>query len=212
MTNAILRASGQVCIAIKRIYVHASRFNELTEKLGESFDRVVVGDGLVPETTMGPLNNKTQFDFVTGLVDKSAQKNLRVITKGKKSPSSWGEGYFMLPSIPRCERRDEIVRCEQFGPVIYHALRKRDDGFRAQNNTVWRCASVVPKIAHAEVWRIGLKPARILNNANIQDCTSNSGIQSVFSRESFGRSDHYPDMASRNKNRMLYSSDGGIMG
>src|SRR5262252_4263438 len=40
MTNAILRAAGQVCIAIKRIYVHDSRYDELVQKLGDSFDRV----------------------------------------------------------------------------------------------------------------------------------------------------------------------------
>src|SRR5437899_5339485 len=66
MTHAILRASGQVCIAIKRVYVHNSRLSELVEKLAQSFDRVIVGDGLAPETTMGPLNNKAQFEFVTG--------------------------------------------------------------------------------------------------------------------------------------------------
>src|SRR5579862_8569916 len=100
LRHAILRASGQVCIAIKRIYVHHSRLSELTEKLEESFGQVVVGDGLAQETTMGPLNNKSQFDFVTGLIDKCVQRNLRVLTKGRKlSIASWNEGFFMLPSI-----------------------------------------------------------------------------------------------------------------
>src|SRR5262245_1387042 len=98
MTNAILRAAGQVCIAIKRIYVHESRLDELVGKLSESFDRRVVGDGLAPETTMGPLNNKAQFDFVTRLVEQCENKGLTVITKGKMlAPNFWQDGYFMLP-------------------------------------------------------------------------------------------------------------------
>src|SRR5262249_37356920 len=80
MTHAVLRGAGQVCIAIKRIYVHRSRYDELVNKLSQSFDRVVVGDGLAPETTMGPLNNKSQFDFVAGLIERSRNLGLTVLT------------------------------------------------------------------------------------------------------------------------------------
>ena len=93
MTNAILRAAGQVCIAIKRIYVHETRFEELVDKLARSFDSIVVGDGLKQETTMGPLNNKAQFDFVSGLLQRSERRGLTIITKGQKlDPAGWSEG------------------------------------------------------------------------------------------------------------------------
>jgi acyl-CoA reductase-like NAD-dependent aldehyde dehydrogenase len=120
MTNAILRAAGQVCIAIKRIYVHDSRYDELVQKLGDSFERIVVGDGLVVGTTMGPLNNKAQFGYVTGLIDECERAGLAVMTKGKKGdPATWDQGFFVLPSIVLGAREnDAIVRCEQFGPVI----------------------------------------------------------------------------------------------
>jgi acyl-CoA reductase-like NAD-dependent aldehyde dehydrogenase len=120
MTNAILRAAGQVCIAIKRIYVHHSRYDELVDKLGYSFDRIVVGDGLAPGTTMGPLNNKSQFDFVIGLIDECKKAGLTVMTKGKKAdPATWDEGFFVLPSIILgAKDNDAIVKYEQFGPII----------------------------------------------------------------------------------------------
>jgi len=120
MTNAVLRAAGQVCIAIKRIYVHAARFDELLEKLAGAFDRAVVGDGLVPDTTMGPLNNRSQFEFVSGIIDQCRTAGLTVLTKGRKlNPAAWHEGYFMLPSIVLgAGEHHEIVRCEQFGPVV----------------------------------------------------------------------------------------------
>lgn len=120
MTNAILRAAGQVCVAIKRIYVHDSRYDELVQKLADSFDKSVVGDGLAPETTMGPLNNKAQFDFVAGLIDRCRRKGLSVLTKGTKlDPKTWSEGFFMLPAIVLgANENDEIVKCEQFGPLV----------------------------------------------------------------------------------------------
>src|SRR5262249_54888087 len=120
MTHAVLRAAGQVCIAIKRIYVHQSRYDELVGKLSQSFDRVVIGDGLAPETTMGPLNNKTQFDFVTDLINQCKNAGFTVLTKGRKlDPKTWYQGFFMLPSIVLgAEESHQIVRCEQFGPVV----------------------------------------------------------------------------------------------
>jgi|SRR5262245_258959 len=120
MTHAILRAAGQVCIAIKRLYVHQTRCDELVGKLSQAFDRVVVGDGLASETTMGPLNNKPQFDFVTDLVDQCKKEGLTVLTKGRKlDPKTWDQGFFLLPSIVLgAGESHEIVRCEQFGPLI----------------------------------------------------------------------------------------------
>ena len=120
MTTAILRASGQVCIAIKRVYVHQSRYDELVEKLSQAFARVVVGDGLDPVTTMGPLNNRTQFDFVNSLIEECRAKGLSVRTKGAMlDAKTWDAGFFMLPSIVLgAGEGDRIVRCEQFGPVI----------------------------------------------------------------------------------------------
>src|SRR5205814_3772666 len=71
----------------------SSDLEELVEKLSEAFDRVVVGDGLAAETTMGPLNNKMQFDFVSGLVEQSRHQGRTILTKGKKlSPDTWDQG------------------------------------------------------------------------------------------------------------------------
>ena len=120
MTRAILRASGQVCVAIKRIYVHESRHDELLDKLAEAFDKTTVGDGLAAGTTMGPLGNKAQFDFVNGLIDRSRKQGLDVQTYGRKLDGrEWDHGYFLLPSIVKgVQHPDEIVGCEQFGPLV----------------------------------------------------------------------------------------------
>ncbi|MFS0575791.1 aldehyde dehydrogenase family protein [Sporosarcina sp. 179-K 3D1 HS] len=116
----VLRAAGQVCSAIKRIYVHESRYDELVEKLTKSFERVVVGDGIQPDVTMGPLNNESQFNYVTGLLERTLQTGANVVTAGiQLDPETWDHGYFMLPSIVTGAQQDsEIVQAEQFGPVI----------------------------------------------------------------------------------------------
>jgi acyl-CoA reductase-like NAD-dependent aldehyde dehydrogenase len=203
MTHAILRAAGQVCIAIKRIYVHKSRHDELVEKLSDSFDRIVVGNGLVTETTMGPLNNKAQFDFVVTLIERCRHSGLTVLTKGRKlDPDSWDEGFFMLPSIVLGAREDHtIVRCEQFGPVIpIMSFTDEDDAVARANNT--------PYGLRASVWTTSRARAQLLADRLEAGAVfwNNHGIfrdlhiefpgikQSGFSRESRSAAlDHYVD-------------------
>jgi acyl-CoA reductase-like NAD-dependent aldehyde dehydrogenase len=116
----ILRAAGQVCSAIKRVYVHESRYDEVLQKLTREFERVVVGDGIQPDVTMGPLNNQAQFDYVNGLLERTVKAGGKVITAGiQLNPETWNQGYYMLPSIVTgVNQQSEVVRVEQFGPVI----------------------------------------------------------------------------------------------
>lgn len=116
----ILRAAGQVCSAIKRVYVHESRYDEVLQKLTKEFERVVVGDGIQPDVTMGPLNNQAQFDYVNGLLERTVKAGGKVITAGiQLNPETWNQGYYMLPSIVTgVNQQSEVVRVEQFGPVI----------------------------------------------------------------------------------------------
>jgi len=203
MTNAILRSAGQVCVAIKRIYVHESRYTELLDKLSASFDKVTVGDGMNPATTMGPLNNKPQFDFVRDLVDRCRRENLDVLTRGRKlEPSTWDSGYFMLPSIVLgADTNDEIVACEQFGPVI-PVLRfgDMDEVMTRANSTEFGLRASVwtadPDRAKAVADRLQAGAVFFNNHGIFQDLHLEfPGVkQSGFGRESrFAGLDHYAD-------------------
>jgi acyl-CoA reductase-like NAD-dependent aldehyde dehydrogenase len=116
----ILRAAGQVCSAIKRIYVHESKYEEVIEKLKKEFSRIRVGNGIQPDVEMGPLNNKSQYDYVNGLIKRAAESGATVWTGGiQLDPESWEQGYFIMPTIiTGVDQTSEIVRAEQFGPVI----------------------------------------------------------------------------------------------
>lgn len=116
----ILRAAGQVCSAIKRIYVHESRYEEVIEKLKREFSRIRVGNGIQPDVEMGPLNNRSQYEYVNGLIQRAVESGANVITGGiQLDPDSWDQGYFIMPTIiTGVDQTSEIVRAEQFGPVI----------------------------------------------------------------------------------------------
>jgi acyl-CoA reductase-like NAD-dependent aldehyde dehydrogenase len=108
--------NGQVCSAIKRVYVPQSRYDEYVEALAECARGVVVGDGMAEGTQLGPINNKPQFDRVTELVGDALAGGARAVTGGKPMDRP---GYFFEPTIlADISDGARIVDEEQFGPAL----------------------------------------------------------------------------------------------
>lgn len=108
--------SGQVCRAIKRLYVHASIFEPLADALAGIAGSVKVGNGMEAGTQLGPVNNRAQFERVIGLVDDARARGARMVTGG--APLD-GPGYFYPPTLVADVADDvPLVAEEQFGPVL----------------------------------------------------------------------------------------------
>lgn len=107
--------SGQVCIAMKRLYVHESIYDEMCDELATLADAAIIGDGLEQGTQLGPLQNKMQFEKVQELL-ADAGKNGKIIAGGVVPDQP---GYFIRPTIVRdVSDGTRIVDEEQFGPVL----------------------------------------------------------------------------------------------
>jgi acyl-CoA reductase-like NAD-dependent aldehyde dehydrogenase len=133
--------SGQVCAAIKRVYVPDAIYDEFCNELAKLAAAAVVGDGMDEKTQFGPIQNKMQFEKVKGyLADAHARG--KVIAGGSVLDRP---GYFVEPTIVRDIPDDaRVVREEQFGPVL-PVLRYRDleDAItRANDSEYGLCGSV----------------------------------------------------------------------
>jgi len=108
--------SGQVCIAIKRLYVHESIYPQMVEALAHQAHQAKMGDGLDPATQLGPMNNKMQFERVISLVEDAKRSGGCMVTGG--NPRA-GSGYFFEPTIVTdISDGVRLVDEEQFGPVL----------------------------------------------------------------------------------------------
>ncbi len=147
MYLASFASSGQICMAMKRLYVHESRYDEVVDGVRAACDRAVVGDGLLPETTMGPLNNGKQLNVVKSMISEARSHDADVIELGQVPDQALydGGGYFQKPTLVlNADQNLTVVREEQFGPVLPIAkFKTEDDAIALANDSDFGlCSSV----------------------------------------------------------------------
>ncbi len=153
--------SGQVCLAIKRAYVHNSQYDEICDELVSLAKQAVVDDGSKQGAQYGPLQNKQQFDKVREMIDDAATHG--TVEGGETLDRS---GYFIRPAIVRdIDDNARVVREEQFGPVlpvlryedVDDAIARANDSDQGLGGTVWssnkeRALQVASKMETGMVW------------------------------------------------------------
>ena len=153
---------GQVCTAIKRLYVPEPMYAALVRALGDLAGRVKVGPGLDPASEMGPINNRSQFDRICELVDDAKRNGATIVAGGRPR----GRGYFYEPTVVSdISDGTRLVDEEQFGPVLpIVPYRDLDDAIERANGThyglgasVWssdrdRAIAVASRLESGTAW------------------------------------------------------------
>jgi aldehyde dehydrogenase len=118
LVTGAFTTTGQVCVAIKRVYAPRHRVAELAEGLAAALADTVVGNGLDPESTMGPLTTERQRKIVTELVSGAESAGATVRFCGELGAAT-ERGYFLRPAIVTGTPEDHpLVQNEQFGPAL----------------------------------------------------------------------------------------------
>jgi acyl-CoA reductase-like NAD-dependent aldehyde dehydrogenase len=155
--------SGQICMAVKRVFAHESVAERLTEALARKAQHVKVGSGFEPDVEIGPLQNKPQYDKVLSILQDARERGARFVTGGKALPRP---GYFIAPTIVSgLEEGSRLVDEEQFGPVLpVLTFKTIDEAVRRANATryglgasVWsadvtRAQEVATQLEAGTVW------------------------------------------------------------
>jgi acyl-CoA reductase-like NAD-dependent aldehyde dehydrogenase len=134
---AIYDTTGQICMNAKRVYVHASRLDEVVEGLSARLQRVKLGYGLDADTTMGPLHSPAQKKFVDELIQEAKDAGARVVEFGELPGEEMQGGNFVRPAIVvNPDPKLRVVTEEQFGPVIpVIPFETEEEAVRAANDT-----------------------------------------------------------------------------
>ena len=129
-------------MAVKRIYVPADRLEGWGDALAAVLSRTVVGDGLDPEVTMGPVHTRVAHDRVEVMIAEARASGGRVVRPARVAS---GTGWVVPPAVVLGPAPDtELVVEEQFAPALpvlpYGSV---DEAVEAANSTRFGlCASV----------------------------------------------------------------------
>jgi acyl-CoA reductase-like NAD-dependent aldehyde dehydrogenase len=107
--------AGQICIAIKRLYVHDSIYDEVCSRLSEMAEATVVASGDAQNVGMGPVQNAVQYQKVKALIESSKAHGTLIAG----SDNIAGPGFFIRPTLFKdITDGTPLVDEEQFGPVL----------------------------------------------------------------------------------------------
>ncbi|KAF7560280.1 hypothetical protein G7046_g3861 [Stylonectria norvegica] len=165
--------AGQLCLAIKRIYVHEKIYEPFRDALVKYTKSLKYGEGNTEGVYLGPVQNAMQYERVKTFFDDIKKDKLNVAVGGEIPD---GPGYFVPPTIiDRPDRASRIVAEEPFGPIVplltfssdEEAIQLTNDTKFGLGASVWssniqRANSMAEQIESGCVWvnmHYGLNPS-----------------------------------------------------
>jgi succinate-semialdehyde dehydrogenase/glutarate-semialdehyde dehydrogenase len=134
------RNAGQVCVSPTRFFVHDKVYDNFVGKFIDIAKKTKVGDGLAPDTRMGPLANPRRINAIEAFVADAEDKGAKVETGGKRIGN---QGNFFEPTVlTEVPENARIMTEEPFGPVaVMLRFKETDDVLERANKLPFGLAS-----------------------------------------------------------------------
>jgi succinate-semialdehyde dehydrogenase / glutarate-semialdehyde dehydrogenase len=110
-----VRNAGQVCVSPTRFYVHEKAYDEFLEEFIKTLKTVKVGDGLDPETQMGPLAHERRVPVMNKFVENARERGGKIVLGGEPLDRT---GNYFAPTVVTDLPEDSMLMTEEpFGPI-----------------------------------------------------------------------------------------------
>jgi len=137
--SAAYGSAGERCMAVSVLVTVGDIADPLMEAIEERIPKVKIGDGMDPESEMGPLVTREHRDRVAAYMDGAREQGARVRVDGREHPRFRGDGYFLGVSlIDDVTEEMDCYRDEIFGPVLSTVrVDTYDQAVRLVNENPW---------------------------------------------------------------------------
>jgi phenylacetaldehyde dehydrogenase len=145
VAGAIFFNHGQCCCAGSRLFAGPGVRDELIDRVSEIAAGTRLGDGFDPDTEMGPLVSREQYDRVTSYIASGTEQGAQIRQGGQERPAGLDKGHFVRPTVFSDVKNDmRVVREEIFGPVVcVQPFEDLDEVIAKGNDTSYGLAASV---------------------------------------------------------------------
>jgi succinate-semialdehyde dehydrogenase/glutarate-semialdehyde dehydrogenase len=145
------RNSGQTCISANRIYVQDGIYDDFVSRFVDAAAKLKVGNGLDPETKVGPLIEQAAVDKVERHVSDAIDRGGELLLGGEGLG-----GLFWRPTVIAGVVPEAAMACEEtFGPIAGFArFADEDEVVRAANDTPYGLAAYYCTRDMGRIWRL----------------------------------------------------------
>src|SRR3546814_313253 len=137
-----IRNAGQVCVSPTRFYVHEKAYDRFLEGFIDALKNVKVGDGLDPETQMGPLAHERRVPTMKKFVENALQVGGKVLLGGEALERT---GHYFSPTVVTELPENAMLMTEEpFGPIApIVRFSDTDEAIRRANSLPFVLSSYV---------------------------------------------------------------------
>ena len=212
---AVFLTSGQICMALKRLYIHRSRFDDVVSGLAAHLDKQRIGSGLKQGVTMGPVNNQRQQSVVQSMLDEAAARDADIRPHGIIDDEDlFQKGYFFRPSLVLNADHDlAVVKDEQFGPVLpVIPFDADDDAIAMANDSNLGLSSSVWSADTARAVKLARRLETGFTNINAHGPTAMDGLSPFggVKQSGIGRNFGYEGIAQFQEIHSISGTSGDI--
>ena len=137
---------GQICISINRVYVVEEIADIFIERVLDAVAKLKVGNGLDPETDLGPMFRDSLRQRTKEHIEDALKKGARVLFGGTEPMGKeYEKGFFFMPTVlVGVNHQMRIMREETFGPVMpIMVVRDLKQALELANDTCYGLAAYV---------------------------------------------------------------------
>ncbi|MDF3054165.1 MAG: Aldehyde Dehydrogenase [Gammaproteobacteria bacterium] len=173
--------AGQRCTSIRRLFVHHSLLEKVTQSLKDAYSKVMIGNPLDSKVLMGPLIDQQAVEYYEKALQRIKQSGGEILYGGMALAQ---KGFFVMPTLATARADWEIVKIETFAPILYLIpFNHLDEAIAQQNNTPQGLSSAIftRNLQHAEQFLSVIGSDCGIANVNIG--TSGAEIGGAFGGE-----------------------------
>ena len=156
IAGAAFQTAGQRCTALSRVLVNKALAAPARDKLAAAAGAIRLGDGMLPDSEMGPLCNVQHWEQVRDMTAKAVAQGARPLVGGSPTPGAGEQnGYFFQPTVLSDVKHDDIAsQAEIFGPVLsILEYQDFDEAMTMLNGTEFGLTSALFSNSNAHVQR-----------------------------------------------------------